>query len=55
VGESDQVSIRTDDGAGGRFNMTEGQFLIVGLLALLVAPGFAIMGGVGAWRERRRR
>lgn len=55
VGESDQVSIRSDDGAGGRFNMTEGQFLIVSLLSLLIAPGFAVMGGVGAWRDRRRR
>jgi len=55
VGESDQVSIRSDDGGGGRFNMTEAQFLIVGLLSLLIAPGFAVMGGVGAWRDRRRR
>jgi len=55
VGEADQVSIRSDDGAGGRFNMTESQFLIVGLLSLLIAPGFSVMGGVGAWRDRRRR
>ena len=55
VGEDDQVSIRSDEGSGGRFNMTEGQFLIVGLLALLIAPGLAVMGGVGAWRERRGR
>jgi hypothetical protein len=55
VGEDDQVSIRSADGSGGRFAMTEAQFLIVSLLSLLVAPGLAIMGGVGAWRERRRR
>lgn len=55
VGEDDQVSIRSAAGAGGRFAMTEAQFLIVSLLSILVAPGFAIMGGVGAWRERRRR
>ncbi len=55
VGEEDQVSIRSADGSGGRFAMTEAQFLIVSLLSLLVAPGLAIMGGVGAWRERRRR
>ena len=55
VGEEDQVSIRSADGTGGRFAMTEAQFLIVSLLSLLVAPGLAIMGGVGAWRERRRR
>ena len=55
AGEEDQVSIRSADGGGGRFNMTEGQFLIVGVLSLLVAPGLAVMGGVGAWRDRRRR
>ncbi len=54
VGETDQVSIRSADGGGGRFAMTEAQFLIVALLSILLAPGFAVMGGVGAWRERRR-
>ncbi len=55
VGEDDQVSIRGAAGSGGRFAMTEAQFLIVSLLSILIAPGLAVMGGVGAWRERRRR
>ena len=55
VGEEEQVSIRSAAGSGGRFAMTEAQFLIVSLLSILIAPGLAVMGGVGAWRERRRR
>jgi len=55
VGEDDHISVRSDAGTGGRFNMTETQFLIVALLSLLIAPGMAVMGAVGAWRDRRRR
>ncbi len=55
VGEDAQISIRGEDGTGGRFNMTESQFVIVLLLAMLVAPGMTIMGAVGAWRDRRSR
>ena len=55
VGEDDHISISSDSGTGGRFNMTEAQFLIVMLLSMLVAPGMAVMGAVGAWRDRRRR
>jgi hypothetical protein len=55
VGEDDHISISSDAGTGGRFNMTEAQFLIVMLLSMLIAPGMAVMGAVGAWRDRRRR
>ena len=55
VGEEDQISLRGRDGTGGRFAMTEAQYLIVLLLSLVVVPGMSAIGAVGAWRERRRR
>lgn len=55
VGEEEQVTIRTTEAAKGALNLTGLQFLLVALLALLGAPGTALVAAVAAWRRRRGR
>ncbi len=55
AGEEEQVSIRADASAGGSFTMSVVQGLLVFVMALIVAPGLALMGAIGTWRQRRAR
>ena len=55
VGEEDQISIRPEGAAAGSFTLTAIQTLLIGVLALLVAPGLALMGALQTWRSRRSR
>ena len=55
AGEDDQVSIRPNPSAGGSFTMTLVQGLLVFVMSLIIAPGLAVMGAIGTWRQRRAR
>ncbi|MFM2245334.1 MAG: hypothetical protein RL071_1408 [Pseudomonadota bacterium] len=55
VGEEDQISIRPETSGAGSFTLTAIQTLLLGLLALLVAPGLALLGALQTWRARRSR
>jgi hypothetical protein len=55
VGESNQVSVRSNASARGAFTMNNVQVLIVWLISVLLIPSVAVGGGVATWLSRRKR
>lgn len=54
VGETEQISIRSNEGAKGKLTVTVATGLLAGIVALLVVPGLAVIGAVGTWLRRRK-
>jgi ABC-type uncharacterized transport system involved in gliding motility auxiliary subunit len=54
-GEAEQISIRPSSSGGKAFTMSLVQGLLVFVMSLIVAPGLALMGAIGTWRQRRAR
>lgn len=54
VGETEQISIRSNEGAKGKLTVTVATGLLAGIVALLIVPGLAVIGAVGTWLRRRR-
>lgn len=55
AGEKDQLSIRANDAAKGKLELSTLDLVLVILGSMLVVPGIAIMGMVGTWMARRGR
>lgn len=54
VGEEAQMSIRANEAAKGRLEMSTVGLLLMWLISLLVMPGLMVMGAIATWVYRRR-
>lgn len=53
VDEEDQLASRESEGDSSTMTLTEAQGLLLALMALIAAPGLAVMAAFGSWMRRR--
>ncbi|MDP2316156.1 MAG: Gldg family protein [Pseudomonadota bacterium] len=54
VGEEDQITIRPNEAGSGKLNLNLITVFLSCVVAIVVAPGIAVIGAVGTWLRRRR-